>query len=55
MGITHIMRPGVDSSGPLHIILYEAFGWEPHGLLPPAMVMGKDGQALQAPRLDGGA
>ncbi len=45
MEITHIMRAQGGSLGPLHILLYEAFGWEPpmHHL---PMVMGKDGQKL---------
>ena len=33
-------------SGPLHILLYEAFGWEPPIYCHLPMVMGKDGQKL---------
>jgi len=47
MGITHIMRAQEwIPSGPLHIILYEAFGWEPPAYCHLPMVMGKDGQKL---------
>ncbi|MGD9926197.1 MAG: glutamate--tRNA ligase [Sphaerochaeta sp.] len=47
MGITHIMRAQEwIPSGPLHIILYEAFGWEPPLYCHLPMVMGKDGQKL---------
>lgn len=47
MGITHIMRAQEwIPSGPLHIILYEAFGWEPPKYCHLPMVMGKDGQKL---------
>ncbi len=47
MGITHIMRAQEwIPSGPLHIILYEAFGWEPPIYCHLPMVMGKDGQKL---------
>ncbi|PKL14445.1 MAG: glutamate--tRNA ligase, partial [Spirochaetae bacterium HGW-Spirochaetae-8] len=47
MGITHIMRAQEwIPSGPLHIILYEAFGWEPPVYCHLPMVMGKDGQKL---------
>ena len=47
MGITHIMRaqewlPSV----PLHIMLYDAFGWQPPKFCHLPMVMGKDGQKL---------
>ena len=47
MGITHIMRaqewlPSV----PLHIMLYNAFGWQPPKFCHLPMVMGKDGQKL---------
>ena len=33
-------------SGPLHILLYQAFGWEPPIYCHLPMVMGKDGQKL---------
>lgn len=47
MGITHIMRAQEwIPSGPLHVILYEAFGWEPPKYCHLPMVMGKDGQKL---------
>lgn len=47
MGITHIMRAQEwIPSGPLHVILYEAFGWEPPIYCHLPMVMGKDGQKL---------
>ncbi len=47
MGITHIMRAQEwIPSGPLHILLYEAFGWDPPKYCHLPMVMGKDGQKL---------
>lgn len=47
MGVTHIMRAQEwIPSGPLHILLYEAFGWEPPQYCHLPMVMGKDGQKL---------
>ena len=47
MGITHIMRAQEwIPSGPLHVLLYEAFGWEPPTYCHLPMVMGKDGQKL---------
>ena len=47
MGITHIMRAQEwIPSGPLHVLLYEAFGWEPPKYCHLPMVMGKDGQKL---------
>ena len=47
MHITHIMRAQEwIPSGPLHILLYEAFGWEPPLYCHLPMVMGKDGQKL---------
>ncbi|MDY5931331.1 MAG: glutamate--tRNA ligase [Candidatus Ornithospirochaeta sp.] len=47
MGVTHIMRAQEwIPSGPLHILLYEAFGWEPPVYCHLPMVMGKDGQKL---------
>ena len=47
MKISHIMRAQEWlPSGPLHVILYEAFGWEPPVYCHLPMVMGKDGQKL---------
>ena len=47
MGITHIMRAQEwIPSGPLHILLYKAFGWEIPRYCHLPMVMGKDGQKL---------
>ncbi|MGH0054567.1 MAG: glutamate--tRNA ligase, partial [Sphaerochaetaceae bacterium] len=47
MGITHIMRAQEwIPSGPLHILLYEAFGWDAPLYCHLPMVMGKDGQKL---------
>ena len=47
MEITHIMRAQEWlPSGPLHVILYKAFGWEPPIYCHLPMVMGKDGQKL---------
>ena len=47
MEITHIMRAQEWlPSGPLHVILYKAFGWEPPVYCHLPMVMGKDGQKL---------
>ncbi|MCH3917022.1 MAG: glutamate--tRNA ligase [Spirochaetia bacterium] len=47
MGITHIMRAQEwIPSGPLHVLLYKAFGWEPPVYCHLPMVMGKDGQKL---------
>ncbi len=47
MAITHIMRAQEwIPSGPLHVLLYEAFGWEPPIYCHLPMVMGKDGQKL---------
>jgi len=47
MNITHIMRAQEWlSSGPLHVLLYRAFGWEPPVYCHLPMVMGKDGQKL---------
>jgi glutamyl-tRNA synthetase len=47
MNISHIIR-GQEwlSSGPLHVLLYEAFGWERPLYCHLPMVMGKDGQKL---------
>lgn len=47
MGITHIMRAQEwIPSGPLHILLYEAFGWKAPIYCHLPMVMGNDGRKL---------
>ncbi|OQX29907.1 MAG: glutamate--tRNA ligase [Spirochaeta sp. LUC14_002_19_P3] len=47
MGITHILRAQEwIPSGPLHVLLYRAFGWELPQYCHLPMVMGKDGQKL---------
>ncbi|MDC7126733.1 MAG: glutamate--tRNA ligase [Spirochaetales bacterium] len=47
MKISHIMRAQEWlPSGALHVLLYEAFGWEPPAYCHLPMVMGKDGQKL---------
>ncbi len=47
MEISHIMRAQEwIPSGPLHVLLYRAFGWEPPEYCHLPMVMGKDGQKL---------
>lgn len=47
MKITHIMRAQEwIPSGPLHVLLYQAFGWEIPQYCHLPMVMGKDGQKL---------
>jgi glutamyl-tRNA synthetase len=47
MRITHIMRAQEWlSSGPLHVLLYRALGWEPPLYIHLPMVMGSDGQKL---------
>ncbi len=47
MGITHILRAQEwVPSGPLHVLLYEAFGWTPPQYCHLPMVMGSDGQKL---------
>ena len=47
MRITHVMRAQEwIPTGPLHILLYKAFGWEPPIYCHLPMVMGKDGQKL---------
>jgi glutamyl-tRNA synthetase len=47
MQITHILRAQEwIPSGPLHVLLYEAFGWTPPIYCHLPMVMGKDGQKL---------
>lgn len=47
MGITHIMRAQEwIPSAPLHIMLYDRFGWEPPHYCHLPMVVGTDGQKL---------
>ncbi|MBF9014762.1 MULTISPECIES: glutamate--tRNA ligase [unclassified Oceanispirochaeta] len=47
MEITHIMRAQEwIPSGPLHVVLYEAFGWTPPKYCHLPLVMGKDGSKL---------
>ncbi len=47
MKITHIMRAQEwIPSGPLHVLLYQAFGWDVPQYCHLPMVMGKDGQKL---------
>ncbi|PKL26778.1 MAG: glutamate--tRNA ligase [Spirochaetae bacterium HGW-Spirochaetae-3] len=47
MGITHVMRAQEwIPSAPLHIIMYEAFGWDPPQLCHLPMVLGEDGHKL---------
>ena len=47
MEITHIMRAQEwIPSGPLHVLLYEAFGWEAPKYCHLPLVMGKDGSKL---------
>lgn len=47
MQISHILRAQEwIPSGPLHILIYRAFGWEPPAYCHLPMVMGKDGQKL---------
>ncbi|MDC7231733.1 MAG: glutamate--tRNA ligase [Spirochaetales bacterium] len=47
MEITHIMRAQEwIPSGPLHVLLYEAFGWTPPKYCHLPLVMGKDGSKL---------
>jgi glutamyl-tRNA synthetase len=47
MGITHVLRAQEWlSSTPLHVILYNAFGWEPPVFCHLPMVMGQDGKKL---------
>ncbi len=51
MGITHVMR-GDEwmSSTPKHILLYEAFGWEPPLFMHMPLLLGKDGKKLSKRR-----
>ena len=47
MKITHVMRAQEwIPSTPLHVLLYQAFGWEPPEFCHLPMVMGQDGQKL---------
>ena len=47
MEITHVMRAQEwIPSAPMHMILYEAFGWEPPQLCHLPMVLGSDGHKL---------
>jgi glutamyl-tRNA synthetase len=47
MGITHVLRAQEWlSSTPLHVILYESFGWEHPEFCHLPMVMGQDGKKL---------
>jgi glutamyl-tRNA synthetase len=47
MHITHVMRAQEwIPSAPFHIIMYEAFGWEPPQLIHLPMVLGPDGHKL---------
>ncbi len=47
MGITHVMRAQEwIPSAPLHMIMYDAFGWEPPRLCHLPMVLGPDGHKL---------
>ncbi|MFP4267697.1 MAG: glutamate--tRNA ligase [Spirochaetaceae bacterium] len=47
MEISHILRAQEwIPSGPLHVLLYKAFGWTPPEYCHLPMVMGKDGQKL---------
>ena len=47
MGITHVMRAQEwIPSAPMHMIMYEAFGWTPPELCHLPMVLGSDGHKL---------
>jgi glutamyl-tRNA synthetase len=47
MGITHILRAQEWlPSTPLHVLLYQGFGWEPPAYCHLPMVLGQDGQKL---------
>ncbi len=47
MGITHVMRAQEWlPSTPMHVIMYEAFGWQAPTFCHLPMVMGQDGQKL---------
>ncbi|MBN2351796.1 MAG: glutamate--tRNA ligase [Spirochaetales bacterium] len=47
MEITHVIRSQEWlSSGPIHLHLYQAFGWEPPKYYHPPLILGKDGHKL---------
>ncbi|HUX36320.1 MAG TPA: glutamate--tRNA ligase [Rectinemataceae bacterium] len=47
MGISHVLRAQEWlPSAPLHLIMYEAFGWEPPAICHLPMVLGEDGHKL---------
>jgi glutamyl-tRNA synthetase len=47
MGVTHVLRAQEWlPSTPLHVILYQSFGWEPPVFCHLPMVMGQDGKKL---------
>ncbi|MBB6478915.1 glutamyl-tRNA synthetase [Spirochaeta isovalerica] len=47
MGITHVLRAQEwIPTGPLHVLLYKAFGWEPPLYCHLPLVVGKDGSKL---------
>lgn len=47
MGITHVLRAQEwVPSAPIHLLLYDAFGWAPPQFAHLPMVMGKDGSKL---------
>jgi glutamyl-tRNA synthetase len=47
MGVTHVLRAQEWlSSTPLHVILYDSFGWTPPEFCHLPMVMGQDGKKL---------
>ena len=47
MGITHVLRAQEwVPSTPMHLLIYQAFGWEPPRFAHLPMVMGKDGSKL---------
>jgi len=47
MGITHVLRAQEWlPSAPLHLLMYEAFGWEPPAICHLPMVLGEDGHKL---------
>jgi glutamyl-tRNA synthetase len=47
MEITHVLRAQEWlSSGPIHLLLYQAFGWQPPKYYHPPLVLGADGHKL---------
>ena len=47
MGISHVLRAQEWlPSAPLHLIMYEAFGWDPPAICHLPMVLGEDGHKL---------